>query len=133
MSEQIRRYSVEPWDIRRADMKPDEDGDYVRYDDHLNLLTAMIADRDEWKLKAENYGTLANINNRCLDIERSMLLTMTAERDALVEALEGVSQRLAFNEFGECRGWSEGLLGTKHALDNSRKALIAAKKGVTNA
>ena len=47
---------------------------------------------------------------------------------ALMEALEGVSQRLAFNEFGECRGWSEGLLDTKHALDNSRKALIAAKE-----
>lgn len=36
----VERYSPEPWDIRRADMKHDPDGDWVRY----TTLTALLAE-----------------------------------------------------------------------------------------
>ena len=44
---------------------------------------------------------------------------------ALVEALKDVSQSLAWQCFGECRGYSEGLLSPRDALDNSSAAIRA--------
>lgn len=52
---------------------------------------------------------------------------LMASSHELLEALEAVSQRLAWLEHGECRGFSGGLVSTNEALDSSRAAIAKAK------
>lgn len=40
----VERYSVRPWDIRRADMVPDPEGEYVSYSDY-EALQKKLAER----------------------------------------------------------------------------------------
>jgi hypothetical protein len=48
----IQRYSVKPWDIRRADMVRDDAGEFVSYDDHLSACTAPKVKPLVWESSA---------------------------------------------------------------------------------
>jgi hypothetical protein len=44
----------------------------------------------------------------------------------LLEALQAVTQTLSWQYFGECRGFDEGLLAPKDAVDKARAAIKKA-------
>ncbi|WP_407473482.1 hypothetical protein [Sulfitobacter sp. PM12] len=102
----VERYSVEPWDIRRADMKPDPEGQYVRYDDHCAAIAAM---------KEAGMDRLVAEGQRCDAIA-------SARNDALREAA-GVCQ-----EYSKDHG--AGMFDV-HSAECERRILALIKEPVT--
>ena len=57
-----------------------------------------------------------------------IMRALAAERDALAAQLAEVAQVLAWQCFGECRGFSENLLSPHVALENTRATLSRITK-----
>ena len=52
----MRRYEPKPWDIRRCDMVPAEDGEYVRYDDARAEVERLTKERQAFEgMAKDNY------------------------------------------------------------------------------
>ena len=79
----VDRYSVEPWDIRRADMKRDPEGEYVRYDDYRAAISAMQKDAAMDRLVAEG--------QRCDTMTPQEAAKVSAEnRENIVDEIESI-------------------------------------------
>jgi hypothetical protein len=100
----------------------------------------MSYTKEEWKVEGTTvYAECPSNANQCrfwaecyssTDATKEELVAnarLMAASPLLLEALQAVTQTLSWQYFGECRGFDEGLLAPKDAVD---KALAAIKKAL---
>ena len=75
-----------------------------------HTLAALSAALEAEKARAENYGTLANVNQHGWDLEKARAEKAEAERDALKAVLEQAANRLE---------WCAGILPSHSAREKA--------------